>query len=149
MVNSKLNTINFWSTPFIKSISPKEKLFYYYLNTNKYKNKCGIFHLPKEVIINETGLDKIVMNKLLKTFIRNKKVLYNNSTEEILIIDWLKFNPILDNYDIELIYEELSKVKTQAFLCKFNEICKELKITYLDINKIFFNDCTLYEVDNL
>lgn len=108
--------IEFWQDPFILELTPEEKYFYLYLMTNSKTTQCGIYELPKRVIEFETGYNRETVEKLLQRFIDYKKITYNESTKEVFILNWLKFNPI-NNTNIEkCVLKELEDIKNQDFI---------------------------------
>ena len=43
--------IEFWQDGFILDLTPEEKYFYIYLMTNSKTSQCGIYELPKRIIL--------------------------------------------------------------------------------------------------
>ena len=84
--------ISFWQDPFVLKLTPEEKYFYLYLMTNSKTTQCGIYEIPKSIINFETGYNLETVDKLLKKFIKYKKIIYDDSTNEILLVNWLKYN---------------------------------------------------------
>jgi hypothetical protein len=83
---------SFWQDPFVLELTPEEKYFYIYLMTNTKTSACGIYELPKKVIELETGYNKETVDKLIQRFIEYNKILYSESTKEIILLNWLKYN---------------------------------------------------------
>ncbi len=104
--------ITFWQDPFIMDLTPEEKFFYLYLMTNSKTKQCGCYELPKRVMEFETGYNRETIDKLLERFVGYKKIIYDEKTSEILLINWLKYNPI-NNINIEkCVNKELADLKS-------------------------------------
>lgn len=61
MVNTK-----FWSDSFIVDLNPLDRYLFLYFITNEHTNICGIYELPLKVISNETGIEKDMVEKMIK-----------------------------------------------------------------------------------
>ena len=119
--------ITFWQDPFILELLPEEKYFYLYLLTNSKTTQCGIYEISEMIIKLETGLEKEKVKELLSKFVEYKKIEYDLGTNEIFILNWLKFNPI-KNINIEkCVLKELDLVKSEKFIRDFLIQCLELK----------------------
>src|ERR1035441_2091940 len=82
----------FWQDDFILNLTPEEKYFYLFLLTNSKTKQCGIYQLPIQVIVFETGYNQETIDKLLHRFIDYGKIIYRNKTKEIGIVKWKKYN---------------------------------------------------------
>jgi hypothetical protein len=87
----KLHT-SFWSDSFIAELDNDHKLFYIYLMTNERTKQCGVYEITKRQISFDLGYSIDKVSKLLKYFILKGKIKYNDSTSEIGIGNWLKYN---------------------------------------------------------
>lgn len=117
--------IEFWQDGFVLDLTPEEKYFYIYLMTNSKTSQCGIYELPKRIIETETGYNRETVEKLLKRFEEYEKIVYNELTREIMIINWIKYNWINSPKVISLINKELKSVKNHYFIKLFLHKCKE------------------------
>jgi len=72
-----LNT-KFWTDPYILDLDPSEKLLYVYLITNPYTDICGIYEIATKIIAVETGFEKDTIERILKRFERDGKIMYKN-----------------------------------------------------------------------
>jgi hypothetical protein len=108
--------ITFWQDPFIMDLTPEEKYFYLYLMTNSKTKQCGCYELPKRIMEFETGYNRETVDKLIDRFVEYGKIKYDETTNEMLLINWIKFNPI-NNINIEKCVEkELSLIKSKPLL---------------------------------
>ena len=108
--------ITFWQDPFIMELTPEEKYFYLYLMTNSKTKQCGCYELPKKIMEFETGYNRETVDKLLERFIGYGKIMYDEKTSEVLLVNWLKFNPI-NNVNIEkCVNKEIVTIKSADLL---------------------------------
>lgn len=73
MVNTR-----FWDDAYISDLDPIEKLMFLYMLTNTSTNVSGVYEIPVKKIANETGLDKEMVEKIVKRFSRDKKIYYKD-----------------------------------------------------------------------
>ncbi len=108
--------ITFWQDPFIMELTPEEKYFYIYLMTNSKTKQCGCYELPKRIMEFETGYNRETVDKLLDRFIEYGKIKYDDVTHEILLLNWLKYNPV-NNINIEkCVNKEMELIKSDDLL---------------------------------
>jgi hypothetical protein len=106
----------FWQDDFVLQLTPEEKYFYLYLLTNSKTKQCGIYQLPMQVIILETGYNQETVEKLLKRFVGYGKVIYNSRTREIGIVNWVKYNPMESPKTRVCVEKELKEVKDKSMI---------------------------------
>jgi DnaD/phage-associated family protein len=116
--------VEFWQDGFVLDLTPEEKYFYLYLMTNSKTSQCGIYELPKRIIETETGYNRETVDKLLQRFIDYGKIKYDESTKEIMIVNWIKYNMINSSKVIACIKKELEQVKNKRFVNEFIALCK-------------------------
>ena len=73
MVNTR-----FWDDNYISNLDPIEKLLFLYFLTNTSTNICGVYEIPLKKIANETGIDKEMVEKIIKRFSKEKKIYYQD-----------------------------------------------------------------------
>jgi hypothetical protein len=104
--------ITFWQDQFVLDLTPEEKYFYIYLMTNSKTTQCGCYEMPKKIMELETGYNRETVDKLLGRFIDYGKIEYDDTTGEVLLLNWLKYNPI-NNINIEkCVNKELLLIKS-------------------------------------
>jgi hypothetical protein len=81
-----------WSDSFFSNLDKDRKLFYLYLLTNDKTRQCGIYEITKKHISYDTGYSIDTVSKQLEYFIKSGKIRYNESTNELAIGNWLKYN---------------------------------------------------------
>lgn len=119
--------VEYWQDGFVLDLTPEEKYFYLYLMTNSKTTQCGIYELPKRIIETETGYNRETVEKLLKRFVDYGKILYDESTREVMILNWLKYNRIASPKVISCIQNEISQVKSEEFKNRFISTSKQLQ----------------------
>lgn len=87
----KIHT-SFWSDSFISDLDKDKKLFYLYLLTNERTRQCGVYEITKKQISFDLGYSIDTVCKLLDYFIKTGKIRYNDTTKELAIGNWLRFN---------------------------------------------------------
>ncbi|PZD95211.1 replication protein [Paenibacillus sambharensis] len=118
---------SFWQDGFVLGLTPEEKYFYLYLMTNSKTTQCGVYELPKQIIEMETGYNRETVEKLLDRFVNYDKVRYNDSTREIIILNWLRYNSINSPKVKACIVKELKNVKNNEFIELFYALCRRYK----------------------
>ncbi|MCU5378718.1 DnaD domain protein [Bacillus cereus] len=117
--------VNFWQDEFILDLTPEERYFYIYLLTGTKTKQCGIYVLPKRVAELETGYSMETVEKLLNRFVEYGKILYDAETKELYILNWLRYNPILNTNIEKCVLRELKTVKSKEFIHMFLRTCLE------------------------
>lgn len=121
----KINT-NFWQDPLVLDFTPEEKYFYLYLMTNTKTNQCGIYEIPKKVMEMETGYNRETIDKLIERFVSYRKIIYSTETNEIMIINWIKYNGSSSPKVISRVESELKEIKNKKLVEKYIYLSKEL-----------------------
>lgn len=85
---------SFWSdSKVVDDFSPYDRYFYLYLLTNEKSNQIGCYEISKNQMCRDTGLDLKTIENLLKKFEFDLGVIvYDDSTKEIFIKNWHKYN---------------------------------------------------------
>ncbi|MFB6646798.1 DnaD domain-containing protein [Bacillus toyonensis] len=117
--------VNFWQDEFILDLTPEERYFYIYLLTGTKTKQCGIYILPKRVAELETGYSMKTVEKLLNRFVKYGKIFYDMETKELFIVNWLRYNPILNTNVEKCVLRELKTVKNKEFIHMYLRRCLE------------------------
>lgn len=137
---------DFWSDGFIVDLTAQEKYFYLYLMTNPKTTQCGIYELPKNIIVWETGYSREIIDNLLQRFTKYKKILYCENTKEIMIINWAKYNIPNNTNAIKCVNKEVKAVKNKEFL---NVLYKQYSNLKLNTDKLFLGMDECLSKENL
>ena len=77
----------------IESFTAEDKYFWLYLLTSPHNNICGVFKNSPNLMARDMGLHKDTIVNLLYRFENIHKLIYcDKETNEILILNWYKFN---------------------------------------------------------
>ncbi|MER2169006.1 MAG: DnaD domain protein [Psychrobacillus psychrodurans] len=118
--------VSFWQDAFVLDLTPEEKYFYIYLMTNSKASQIGIYELPKRIIETETGYNRETVEKLLKRFMEYNKIQYDDSTNEIFIINWARYNWNNSPKVVSRVIQELGLVKNKDFSKRYIEQALEM-----------------------
>lgn len=116
----------YWDDGFVLDLTPEEKYFYLYLMTNGNTTQCGIYELPYRVIELHTGYNRETVQKLLQRFVEYGKITYNESTKEIMLNNWAKYNFINSPKVKKCIEKELLAVKHIPFVRSYITTLEQL-----------------------
>lgn len=78
MAKTRMVNTRFWDDNYISNLDPIEKLLFLYFLTNTSTNICGVYEIPLKKVANETGLDKEMVEKIIKRFSKEKKIFYQD-----------------------------------------------------------------------
>lgn len=138
---------NFWSDDkVVEYFRPEDKLFMLYLMTNPHTTQLGIYSINKKLMAFETGYSIDVINKLLKRFENDFKMIkYSENSKEVAIRNYLKYSIIKGGKPVEdLLYKEIKQVKDKSllrYICLNIKDCKSLNETVKKvINTLNYND---------
>ena len=132
----KINT-SFWQDPFVLELTPEEKYFYLYIMTNTKTSQCGIYEIPKKIMEIETGYNRETIDKLINRFVEYGKVLYSESTNELMLINWIKYNGSSSPKVMSRVETELKEVKNKELVEKYIELSNGYNYT-LDTVSILY-----------
>lgn len=117
----KIHT-SFWSDPFIQDLDNDHRLFYLYLLTNEKTKQCGIYEISKKQMSFELGYSIDRVSKLLAYFIKLGKILYSETTKEVALKNWMKYNGSTSPKVVSCINSELKQVKDRVLIEYVNGI---------------------------
>lgn len=103
--------VAFWKDSFIETLTPEQKYFYLYLITNDNTKQCGIYEISFRQICFDTGYNQETVLKLIKFFTESGKVKYSETTKEMALKNWGKYNDSTSPKVKACIKNELKKVK--------------------------------------
>ena len=115
---------SFWEDAKVSDeMTPEDKYFMLYLLTNPHSTQLGCYSITKKQIAYEMGYNVETIEKLLIRMENNLKVIkYDDTTKEILILNWHKYNWTLSPKLQSYIKKELTNVKS----AEFKQILKNL-----------------------
>ena len=111
----KLHT-TFWTDPFVENLTQEQKLFYLYLITNTKTKQSGIYEITKKYMAYETGFSIKEITELITYFVNDGKILYSETTNEIAITNWIKYNFSFSHSVLKCIETDLYEVKDKELI---------------------------------
>lgn len=105
----------FWTDSFNLRLTPEEKYFFLYVLTNPHARQCGVYELPMRTMEFETGYNADTILKLINRFRDYGKIDYDEQTQEIMILNWPKFNCPPSVPVHKCIERELKLIKNSEF----------------------------------
>lgn len=108
--------VKFWADEFIAKLTPEQKYFYLYLLTNELTLQCGIYEITTRRISFDTGYNSDTIEKLLKYFQQQKKIIFDKSTSELAILNWPEYNLTDSPKVVSCIKNQLKNVKSKALI---------------------------------
>ena len=134
----------FWKDDYFLDLTPEDKYFYIYLLTNDRCTQCGIYSFGLKLAAVELGYHPDTVKTLLKRFVEYGKILYNQSTGEVMILNWYKYNINLKNKNSRICINTcLKKVKNKDFVKRFYDLCFKGYKNNLELVKELFQDIDL------
>ena len=107
---------SFWSDTFIQDLSIEQRYFYLYLLTNEQTKQCGVYEISKKQISFDTGYSIDRVSILLNFFISKGKIRYNDTTKELAMGKWLKYNNSTSPKIKSCIDKEFEQVKDRVLI---------------------------------
>ena len=118
-----------WQDDFVGDIltEPPEKLFWLYVITNNQTTQCGVYSFRIRQAQFDTGLSQQEIQETINKLVHHKKVKYSTENNEIMIVNWLKYNSARSPKVAAVIDKELKDIKTLEFESEVIKKCNELK----------------------
>lgn len=83
---------SYWQDEFILELTPEQKFFYLYLMSNSKVNTLGAYVFPMTMSTLELGYNRETVKKLLDHFVDAGKIMYDETTNEVFLLNWPKRN---------------------------------------------------------
>ena len=109
-------SVTFWSDSFVGELTPEQKYFYLYLMTNDKTTQCGIYETSIRKICFDTGYNSETVQKLLDFFEQKNKIRFSKETNEIALLNWVKFNDSNSPKVLACVEKELKQVKNRVLI---------------------------------
>ena len=107
----------FWDDTLILDLTPEQKYFYIYLLTNPNVKQCGIYEISIKQISYQTGYNNDTVYNLLDLFVNMKKIVYSKDTNEIALVNFIKYNGSDSPSIRKCIQKDLNSVKNKDLIC--------------------------------
>lgn len=131
----KIN-VSFWDDEkVVDDFTPEDRYFMLYLMTNPHTNQIGCYQITLRQIEFETGYNKETILKLITRFEKVLKIIkFSESTKELLILNWHKYNWTKSPKVVACIKQELMQIKNIEFK---NDLIEKLKNYTEDCSDLF------------
>lgn len=109
--------LTFWTdTKVVDDFSPEDKYFYLYCLTNPHTNLCGCYEISKKQMASELGYALDTIDTLLDRFEHKHKIIRTSKeTNELLVLNWHRYNWTNSPKFRKPLYEEIQKIKDKTF----------------------------------
>lgn len=109
--------LTFWTdSKVVDEFSPEDKYFYLYCLTNPHTNLCGCYEISKKQMAMELGYSMDTVLILLERFEKKYNLLkLSNKTNELLILNWNKYNWTNSPKFRKPLKSEIEKIKDKDF----------------------------------
>lgn len=115
--------IDFWQDNFVTDLSAEDRYFFIYLLTNSNTSQSGVYQINVKLAAFELGWDREQVNKLIKRFVEYGKIEYDETTSEIMIVNWLKYNKATSPKVAKVIDREIKSIKNEHFKDTLIQLC--------------------------
>ena len=109
-------SVSFWSDSFVGELTPERKYFYLYLMTNDKTTQCGIYETSIRKMAFDTGYNTETIQKLLDFFQESNKIRWSKETNEVALLNWVKFNDSNSPKVLACVEKELKNVKNRVLI---------------------------------
>lgn len=119
MTYSKIER-SFWETDEARELTPEEKYFWMYLQTNANVNTLGCYAFRMRKAVDETGYNKDTLEKLLDIMIQRGMILYDATTREVFLLHWGKTNWNRQTATLRAMKADLKEIRSEMIKFKIN-----------------------------
>lgn len=114
-----------WQDNWIAGLEPTDKLLWFYLLTNPKTTQSGVYEFSERYASFETGLSRKEVAGALQHFIEAGRVLYDQATSELMIVNWLKYNSARSPKVAAVVDKELESIKCRDFAIKVIKLAQQ------------------------
>lgn len=119
MTYSKIER-SFWETDEARELTPEEKYFWMYLQTNANVNTLGCYAFRMRKAVDETGYNKDTLEKLLDIMVQRGMILYDAATREVFLLHWGKTNWNRQTATLRAMKADLKEIRSEMIKFKIN-----------------------------
>lgn len=124
----------FWNDPYIQELNFEEKGFYIYLFTNPEVNQAGLYMITTKTIMFQTDLSKETVNRLLKKFVEDQKIVYKNNL--LWVKSFLNHQASTNPNQKKRILKDLNSADNEKIKEEFVQHNPELMADLAELNQI-------------
>lgn len=137
---NRLISTELWNDEnIVENFTSEDKYFWLYLLTNPHNNFCGVLKNSPVLIARDMGLHKDTIANLIYRFTTFHKMIYcDTDTNEILILNWYKYNwnksnklrSFIEKTQQTILSEEINRLINERKAIVFEEKEDTLSIPY-------------------
>lgn len=105
----------FWKDKRVGEWNKDQKLFFLYLLSNDYTTQCGVYEFNRRYAKFELDMTAEEIDKQIDFLVSEGRIVFNEKAEELMIVNWLKYNSARSPKVAAVIDKELREVKTLEF----------------------------------
>ena len=114
--------VSFWTDRKVsEEFTAEERFLFLYLLTNPLTNMCGCYEIGYKAMSNDTGLTVAKVKQVVKNLMDHKVISYNETTGEVLLVNWYRYNWTGSDKIKRLIASEVETIKTKQYRDYLNE----------------------------
>lgn len=115
-----------WSGPqIVKEETPENKLFMAYLMSGTFSNNIGIHYVNVRYAKDDLGYDEKVIRTLIRRFNQLHSIIWSEETQEVAILDHLKYATLNSAKFKEYVVKDLRSVENTELLIKVYQHMKD------------------------
>ena len=118
-----------WIDKDFRKLTPQEKIFWFYLHTGYHSSETALYACPVEDIALFCGISKKKAKEMIEKFCEQGMILYDFSTDELLVLDYFHFHPPIGGLYYRMYSNDLAKIKSQQLIDELVEMSKKHKIS--------------------
>lgn len=123
--------MSFWTdAKVVEEFTMEDKYMYLYLITNPHTNLAGCYEISKRHIAFETGFSSQKVSALIDSLVDKKVIVYSAETNEILLINWHKYNWNSSEKLRKPLWNQISNVKNAGFREYLTDIFNGMDMVY-------------------
>lgn len=115
----------YWKDRRVGDWEQSQKLFYLYLLTNDATTQCGVYEFNQRYAQVDLDMNKKEIKEHLDFLVKEKRIIYSDETEELMITNWLKYNSARSPKVAAVVDKELKNIKTFEFESEVIKKCLE------------------------
>ena len=110
----RLIDTDLWNDPKIDEFTADEKYFWLFLLTTHYGNLAGCFEVSVKQISRTMGLSEKKVSELIESFKKHELIDYDTQTQELLILNWYKYNWTKSSKLLSSLEKFIEKIKNPS-----------------------------------
>jgi uncharacterized phage protein (TIGR02220 family) len=102
----------FWESPFVMGLTHEERGFFAYLLLNPATTHSGVYKLSIQMMMAQCTFCEETVLSLIQKFVTWKKIAYDQSSHEFMVVSWMKHNRPKNPKTMDRIGKEIRETKS-------------------------------------